>query len=82
MQLIPNIIEECKKRGSRCVFYGSLSGVGCRVLKLNKTTGFAEEEEMDMCACSARRRIVESQYMVYDAQNNYYYLFVSYGSLK
>lgn len=66
------------------MLYGSFWG-GCHVLKLNKTTGFAEEEGIGVCI--ARRPkwqsgSMEGPYMVYNAQNNYYYLFVSYGSLK
>ena len=66
------------------MLYGSFWG-GCHVLKLNRTTGFAEEEGIGVCI--ARRPkwqsgSMEGPYMVYNAQNNYYYLFVSYGSLK
>ena len=78
-----NIIEDAKT-GEQYMLYGSFWG-GCHVLKLNKTTGFAEEEGIGVCI--ARRPkwqsgSMEGPYMVYNAQNNYYYLFVSYGSLK
>ncbi len=78
-----NIIEDAKT-GEQYMFYGSFWG-GCHVLKLNKTTGFAEEEGIGVCI--ARRPkwqsgSMEIPHMVYNAQNNYYYLFVSYGSLK
>ena len=77
-----NIIEDAKT-GEQYMLYGSFWG-GCHVLKLNKTTGFAEEEGIGVCI--ARRPkwqsgSMEGPYMVYNAQNNYYYLFVSYGSL-
>ena len=78
-----NIIEDAKT-GEQYMLYGSFWG-GCHVLKLNRTTGFAEEEGIGVCI--ARRPkwqsgSMEGPYMVYNAQNNYYYLFVSYGSLK
>ena len=71
-----NIIEDAKT-GEQYMLYGSFWG-GCHVLKLNKTTGFAEEEGIGVCI--ARRPkwqsgSMEGPYMVYNAQNNYYYLF-------
>lgn len=79
-----NIIEVAKT-GEQYMLYGSFWG-GCHVLKLNKTTGFAEEEGIGVCI--ARRPkwqsgSMEGPYMdIQWRKNNYYYLFVSYGSLK
>ncbi len=79
-----NIIEDAKNRGAVYVLWLFLGWLPC-IKKLNKTTGFAEEEGIGVCI--ARRPkwqsgSMEGLYMVYNAQNNYYYLFVSYGSLK
>lgn len=63
-----NIIEDAKT-GEQYMLYGSFWG-GCHVLKLNRTTGFAEEEGIGVCI--ARRPkwqsgSMEGPYMVYNA---------------
>ncbi len=47
-----NIIEDAKT-GEQYMLYGSFWG-GCHVLKLNKTTGFAEEEGIGVSLHDAR----------------------------
>lgn len=78
-----NIITDAKT-GEQYLLYGSFWG-GCYVLKLDPATGFAAEEGLGVCV--ARRPkwqsgSIEGPYMVYQEETGYYYLFVSYGSLK
>lgn len=78
-----NIIEDART-GEQYMLYGSFWG-GCHLLKLDKSTGLAAEDGVGICL--ARRpahtdRSVEGAYMLYHPQTKYYYLFVSYGSLK
>lgn len=78
-----NIITD-EKTGEMYMVYGSFWG-GCHVLLLDKETGLAAEEGVGTCI--ARRpkwmsTAIEGPYMVYNPDTEYYYLFVSYGSLK
>lgn len=78
-----NIIEDVRTK-EQYMLYGSFWG-GCHLLKLNKETGLAAEEGIGIClarrpACTDRS--VEGPYMIYHPETDYYYLFVSYGSLK
>ncbi len=78
-----NIITDVKT-GEQYMLYGSFWG-GCHVLKLDVETGLAAEEGIGTCV--ARRPVwmsagIEGPYMIYNPDTEYYYLFVSYGSLK
>ena len=78
-----NIITDAHT-GRMYMVYGSFWG-GCYILELDVETGLAREEGIGTCI--ARRPIwmsgsIEGPYMVYNADTDYYYLFVSYGSLK
>ena len=78
-----NIITDVKT-GEMYMVYGSFWG-GCHVLKLDTKTGLAGEEGIGICV--ARRPLwmsggIEGPYMIYNPDTEYYYLFVSYGSLK
>ncbi len=78
-----NIIEDAKT-GEQYLLYGSFWG-GCHILLLDKETGFAAQEGIGTCV--ARRPswtdcAIEGPYMIYHPDTDYYYLFVSYGSLK
>lgn len=78
-----NIITDVKT-GEQYMVYGSFWG-GCHVLKLDKETGLAAEEGIGTCV--ARRPMwmsggIEGPYMIYNPDTEYYYLFVSYASLK
>lgn len=78
-----NIIED-NNTGEQYMVYGSFWG-GCYILKLDKESGFAAEEGIGTCI--ARRpewtdRSIEGPYIKYNPDTGYYYLFVSYGSLK
>lgn len=78
-----NIIEDVKT-GEQYMVYGSFWG-GCHILKLDKETGYAAEEGIGTCV--ARRpmwtdRAIEGPYIIYNPDTEYYYLFVSYGSLN
>lgn len=78
-----NIITDVKT-GDMYMIYGSFWG-GCHALKLDKNTGLAAEEGVGKCLCrrpSWLSTAVEGPYMVYNEDTGYYYLFVSYGSLK
>lgn len=78
-----NIITDAKT-GEMYMLYGSFWG-GCHLLLLDKETGLAAEEGIGVCvACRPEwmSAAVEGPYMVYNPDTEYYYLFVSYGSLK
>ncbi len=78
-----NIITDVKS-GEMFMVYGSFWG-GVHVLKLDKETGLAAKEGVGTCLCqrpSWLSTAVEGPYMIYRKENDYYYLFVSYGSLK
>lgn len=78
-----NIIEDAHT-GEQYLLYGSFWG-GCHILLLDKSTGLAAEDGIGTCL--ARRPswtdcAIEGPYMIYLPETDYYYLFVSYGSLK
>lgn len=78
-----NIITDAKT-GEMYMVYGSFWG-GCYILPLDPETGLAKEEGIGTCI--ARRphwmsASIEGPYIVYNPDTDYYYLFVSYGSLK
>ncbi len=78
-----NIITDVAT-GEMYMIYGSFWG-GVRAIKLDTETGLAAEEGLGTCL--ARRPVwtsgaIEGPYMVYNPDTEYYYLFVSYGSLK
>jgi len=78
-----NIITDVAT-GEMYMLYGSFWG-GCHVLRLDKETGLAAEEGIGTCV--ARRPMwmsggIEGPYMIYNPDTEYYYLFVSYASLK
>lgn len=78
-----NIITDVRT-GDMYMVYGSFWG-GCYVLSLDKETGLAAEEGVGTClACrpSWLSTAIEGPYMIYNPDTDYYYLFVSYGSLK
>lgn len=78
-----NIITDVRT-GQMYMVYGSFWG-GCHVLALDAKTGLAAEQGIGTCV--ARRPTwmsgsIEGPYMIYHPDTDYYYLFVSYGSLK
>ena len=78
-----NIIEDAAT-GEQYMLYGSFWG-GCHILRLHKETCLAAEDGIGTCL--ARRPAwtdcsIEGPYMIYHPDTQYYYLFVSYGSLK
>lgn len=78
-----NIITDVKT-GEMYMVYGSFWG-GCHILLLDRETGLAAEEGIGtrlVCRPKWLSTAVEGPYMVYNARTEYYYLFVSYGSLK
>ncbi len=78
-----NIITDAKTNQMYMV-YGSFWG-GCHVLKLDTDTGLAAEAGIGKCVARRPEWMsagIEGPYMVYYPENGYYYLFVSYGSLK
>lgn len=78
-----NVITDVKT-GQMYMVYGSFWG-GCHVLKLDKETGLAAEEGIGTCVASRPAWMstgIEGPYMIYNPDTEYYYLFVSYGSLK
>lgn len=78
-----NIIEDADT-GEQYMLYGSFWG-GCYIIKLNKETGLADKEGIGTCVATRPNftmRSIEGPYMIYHPDTKYYYLFVSYGSLK
>lgn len=78
-----NIITDVET-GEMYMVYGSFWG-GIHMLLLDSETGLAAEEGIGTCiACrpSWLSAAIEGPYMVYNPDTEYYYLFVSYGSLK
>lgn len=78
-----NVITDAET-GEIYMVYGSFWG-GCHVLKLDKETGLAAEEGVGTClACRPAWMSggIEGPYMIYNPDTEYYYLFVSYASLK
>ena len=65
--------------------YGSFWG-GIRIIKLDSKTGLAAEEGFGVSIAARPRAIVdtavEGAYIRYNEKTDYYYLFVSYGSLS
>ncbi len=79
-----NIIEDAVT-GEQYMVYGSFWG-GIRLLKLDKTTGLALEGQGEGICIAVRPQwnegAIEGPYIIYHPKTQYYYLFVSYGSLK
>jgi len=78
-----NIIEDATT-GEQYMLYGSFWG-GCYIIKLDKETGLAAEEGIGTCIAKRpafTMNSIEGPYMIYHPKTKYYYLFVSYGSLK
>ena len=78
-----NIISD-QETGETYLVYGSFWG-GCYILRLDPDTGLAAESGYG--ACIARRpawtdHAIEGPYVRYNPETGYYYLFVSYGSLR
>jgi len=76
------VVDE--ETGGQYMVYGSFWG-GCHILKLDPETGLAAEEGIGTCV--ARRPkwadcAIEGPYIRFNPETGYYYLFVSYGSLK
>lgn len=83
-----NAIDACPVEevgtGEHYLIYGSFWG-GIYALHLNPRNGLAYETGFGVCI--ARRPkwcdcAIEGPYVIYNPENEYYYLFVSYGSLK
>ena len=80
-----NIIEDVRN-GKQYMVYGSFWG-GCHIIELNKETGFARDTSGQPGICLARRPLwtdgaIEGPYIIYNEKTDYYYLFVSYASLR
>lgn len=76
------IIEE--DTGEHYMVYGSFWG-GIHILRLDKATGLAAEEGIGKCLARRPQWMdgsIEGPYICYNPDTGYYYLFVSYGSLK
>lgn len=78
-----NIITDAKTKETYLI-YGSFWG-GCHAILLDNETGLAAEEGIGVCLAKRPAWMsgaIEGPYMVYHPETEYYYLFVSYGSLK
>ncbi|MCR5691439.1 MAG: arabinan endo-1,5-alpha-L-arabinosidase [Eubacterium sp.] len=78
-----NIIRD-EKNGKMYMVYGSFWG-GIYILELDEKTGLAAEEGFGKCIATRPAWLsgaIEGPYVIYNEKTDYYYLFVSYGSLK
>lgn len=78
-----NIITD-QQTGDMYMLYGSFWG-GCHMLLLDKETGLAAEKGIGICVAKRPQwtsAAIEGPYIIYNPGTGYYYLFVSYGSLK
>lgn len=79
-----NIIT-CVHTGRQYMVYGSFWG-GIHIIELDAETGLAKDSN-SIGKCIARRPkwadcAIEGPYIIYNPDTDYYYLFVSFGSLK
>lgn len=78
-----NIIEDVETK-QQYLLYGSFWG-GCHMIPLDRETGMLAGEVPGICVARRPKWMdgaIEGPYMIYRKENGYYYLFVSYGSLK
>ncbi|MBR4183466.1 MAG: family 43 glycosylhydrolase, partial [Lachnospiraceae bacterium] len=78
-----NIIED-HETGEQYMVYGSFWG-GVHMVALDKKTGLCKKEEIGICIAVRPQWTsgsIEGPYIIYHPETQYYYLFVSYGSLK
>lgn len=78
-----NIITDVKT-GEMYMAYGSFWG-GCYLLQLDPKTGLAVEKGIGTCIAARPQwtsSAIEGPYLIHNPDTDYYYLFVSYGSLK
>ncbi|CAM4462484.1 arabinan endo-1,5-alpha-L-arabinosidase [Paenibacillus tarimensis] len=76
------VIDE--ETGEQYMAYGSFWG-GMHIIKLDAETGLAAEEGIGTCIARRPQWLdgaIEGPYIRYNPDTGYYYLFVSYGSLK
>lgn len=75
----PSIVED--KEGNMYMSFGSFFG-GIFILPLENSTGFIKEGAKEIKIAGGRGSSIEGPYIIYSEETNYYYLFVSYGSLS
>jgi len=78
-----NIIEDVRS-GKQYMVYGSF-WKGVNIIELDKETGFAKEEGWGKNIATRPGYVsgaIEGPYIIYNPETDYYYLFVSYGSLS
>jgi len=71
------------KTGEQYLVYGSFYD-GCYIIKLDNESGVVTEKGAGTCICHRplwADGAVEGPYIIYNEDTDYYYLFVSYGSL-
>lgn len=79
----PNAIDPhvfFDKEGELWMVYGSYSG-GIYILPMNRSTGLPLEEGYGTKLMGGNHSRIEGPYMLYNAETDYYYLFVSFGGL-
>lgn len=80
----PNAIDPAlitDKEGVMYMAYGSFFG-GIFIARVDEKTGFLEESFEHIRIAGSRGAAVEGAYIEYVEETDYYYLFVSYGSLS
>lgn len=80
----PNAIDPAfiaDREGNMYMSYGSFFG-GIFIVPLEASTGFIKEGSEAIRIAGSRGASVEGSYIVYVKETDYYYLFVSYGSLS
>jgi len=75
----PNVFFDAD--GQLWMLYGSYAG-GMRMLKLNPETGYAEPgQQYGKRVAGGNHNPMEGPHILYDPDNQYYYLFVTFGTL-
>lgn len=80
----PNAIDPAiitDKEGNMYMSYGSFFG-GIFIEPLDSSTGLIKDDSEAIRIAGSRGASVEGSYIIYSEETEYYYLFVSYGSLS
>ena len=79
----PNAIDPCvkfDKSGRLYLVYGSFFG-GIYIKELDSSSGLAKTDALGTRIAGGQGAPIEGAYLIYNAETDYYYLFLSYGSL-
>lgn len=80
---LPNSIDPCvkfDKDKKLWLSYGSFFG-GIYIIELNKTTGLSKNNKIGTHIAGGKMAPIEGSFITYNKKTDYYYLFLSFGSL-